>query len=264
MAKKNTAMGGDELKKKIAAYETRRKQRLDEAEKADTENNDTDGLTGVPPADANPQSATAEERVQLVKDRRDRRDQEGDPKTPEEMLGVIAQQDEDIGDLFEIVEGLLAKQDFDASCKDNAQPDAENEDEDKEDEDDKDGGGVTLKIQTDAMDAIVRDRLKLVRLGDSLNLDGLEDMKPLDIKKAVIKKVNPNMRLDGKGAGYINAAFDAAVASLGTGSGKDCNYQRRQMTARTDSRTPYTPTGKTGAAAARERMIERQQNGGNE
>jgi hypothetical protein len=270
MAKKS-AMGSEELKKTIAAYTARRKQRLDEAERddegknTDTVNNDTEGLTGVPPADANPQSATAEERVQLVKDRRDRRDQEGDPKTPEEMLGVIAQQDEDIGDLFEIVEELMAKTDYDAACKDGEKSDAENEDEDKEDEDETGGGGVTLKIQTDAMDAIVRERLKLGRIGDSLNLDGLEDMKPLDAKKAVVKKVNPTMRLDGKSKTYINAAFDAAVASLSsTGGGKDCNYQRKQMSNRTDSRTDFTPTGKTAASRARERMIERQQNGGNE
>ena len=282
---KNKTMGSDDLQKTIAAYNARRKQRLDEGEKEkklykiykeydeDSETNkdfdektkvykvyekDEDGLSGVP-KDGEPQKATAEEKVRLVKDRRDRRDQEGDPKTPEEMLGVIAQQDEDIGELFEIVEELMARADFDASCKD------ENKDADKEEDDDKEKGGVTLEIKTDAMDRIVRERLKLGRIGDSLNLDGLEDMKPLDAKKAVIKKVNPAMRLDGKSKTYIDAAFDAAVAQLNaSGGGKDCNYQRRQMASRMDSNVDYTPTGKTSAARARESMIERQQNGGTE
>lgn len=177
-------------------------------------------------------------------------------------MGVIAQQDEDINDLLEIVEELMAQKDFDKTVvKPN---EVENKDEDKIVDVGKGNGEVTLTIQTDAMDAIVRERLKLGRLGDSLNLDGLEDMNPLEAKKAIIKKVNPNMRLDGKGKIYINAAFDAAVAQLNTtGSGKDCNYQRRQMSNRTDG-SDFTPSGKTSAARARERMIERQQNGGNE
>ena len=260
---KNKGLGGAELKKTVAAFNARRKQRLDEAEQKDEEGSGseerTDILTGVPGAEADPQTATAEERVQLVKDRRDRRDQEGDPETPEELVGVIAQQDEDLNELLEVVEELMAQKDFDNACRDS---DEENDDEENEDEEEPGGGGVTLKIQTDAMDAIVRERLKLGRLGDQLNLDGLEDMKPLDAKKAVIKKVNPAMRLDGKGATYINAAFDAAVAQINaSGGGKDCNYQRRQMSNRMDSRD-YSPTGKTSAERARERMIERQQNGG--
>jgi hypothetical protein len=154
----------------------------------------------------------------------------------------------------------MAKSDFDSSKEDNAKCDEENDDED----DDDNGGGVSLTIQTDAMDRIVRERLKLGRIGDSLNLDGLEDMKPLDAMKAVIRKVNPNMRLDGKSKTYVRAAFDSAVAQIGTtGGGKDANYQRRQMSQRMDGVT-FTPSGKTEAARARERMIERQTNGGTE
>jgi hypothetical protein len=115
------------------------------------------------------------------------------------------------------------------------------------------------------MDAIVRERLKLGRLGDRLNLDGLEDLKPLDAKKAIIRKVNPNMRLDGKSAVYINAAFDSAVAQIGPSGGKDVNYQRKQMSnrMRTDS-DEFAPTGKTAASRARDKMINRMMNGGTE
>ena len=261
------ALSGDDLKKTIIAYNLRRKNRLDEVDRDNSEAKDhvdDEGLTGVPPVDAEPQSATAEERIRLIKDRRDRRDQEGNPKNSEEALACIAQMDEDIDSLFDVIEGLMAKSDFDSSSKDankdNAKPDGENEDEDPDEEE----KGVKLVIQTDAMDAVVRERLKLGRLGDSLNLDGLEDMNPLDAKKTIIKKVNPNMRLDGKGKAYINAAFDAAVAQLNTdGNRKDCNYQRRQMSGRLDG-SEFTPTGKTSAARARERMINKQMKGGNE
>ena len=270
---KGKGLSGDELKKTVAAYNARRKTRLDEAEPEEEkpendqmgEHEDTEGLTGVPGTEATPQSATAEERVKLVKDRRDRRDQEGDPDTPEASAGVIAQQDEDIGELIEVVEELMAQNDFTRTAEGDEDGKKENEDDDGDADDKGEGGGVTLKIQTDAMDKIVRERLKLGRLGDTLNLDGLEDMKPFEAKKAVIKKVNPGMRLDGKSKAYVNAAFDAAVAQLNTsGGGKDCNYQRRQMSNRTDGRGEYASTGKTSAQRARERMIEKQQNGGNE
>jgi hypothetical protein len=262
-------MDSEELKKSIAAYDARRKTRMDEAERAavtgtppgiEAPKTNTDDLVGVPPNGAAPQQATAEERVRLVKDRRDRRDQDGNPTTPEGAMGVIAAQDEDIGALLEIIEQLKAKSDFDSSL--SAPAPAPSIDE---------GigggggeGGVTLKINTDAMDALVRERLKLVRLGDTLNLDGLEDMAPLDAKRTIIKKVNPNMRLDGKGEAYINAAFDAAVASLPPDGGKDCNYQRKQMSSRMDGSADFTQYGKSSAALARERMIERQQKGGTE
>jgi len=263
MAKKaKGAMGSDELKKTVAAYNARRKQRLDDAgnggEKSegadadggDEKRDDAEMLSGVP-KDGEPQKATAEEKVRLVKDRRDRRDQEGDPESPEDLVGVIAQQDGDICDLLEVIEELTAKYDYDSAAKDAKKCD--------DDDDDDEKGGVTLEIKTDAMDRIVRERLKLGRLGDALNLDGLEDMKPLEAKKAVIRKVNPNMRLDGKGATYVNAAFDAAVAQLNGSGGKDVNYQRRQMASRADGRQGFAPSGKTSAALARERMIERQQ-----
>ena len=59
--------------------------------------------------------ATIEEQVQAVKDRRDRRDEAGDPKDTDEAMSVIAHQDEDLDILFDIIDTLLAKQDFDAA-----------------------------------------------------------------------------------------------------------------------------------------------------
>ena len=56
------------------------------------------------------------DKVQMVRDRRDRRDSAGDPGTTEEAMGVIAQQDEDIGTLLEVIETLQAEKDFGASA----------------------------------------------------------------------------------------------------------------------------------------------------
>ena len=60
--------------------------------------------------------------VEEVKARRDRRDEAGDPEDTEEAMSVIAHQDEDIDILFDIIDTLLAKQDFDA-----AEPEVEEE-----------------------------------------------------------------------------------------------------------------------------------------
>lgn len=85
--------------------------------------------------------------VEEVKARRDRRDEEGDPKDEEEAMSVIAHQDEDIDILFDIIDTLLAKQDFDAAEPEKEEeaaveteeeiPAEEEEEEIKEDELDK-------------------------------------------------------------------------------------------------------------------------------
>ena len=256
MAKNQTQNISEETKKSIEAYNARKKRRLDEKENGGFEEkakeNEDAAADGA--AESAESETTPEGRLQLLKDRRDRRDQEGTPETPDAALGVIAQQDEDIDELLEIIEALQAKSDFDNAAAPAAPAAAADEEPDEE----KSGeGGVTLKIQADAMDAIVRERLKLGRLGDKLNLDGLEDMKPADAKKAIIKKVNPSMRLDGKGAAYINAAFDIAVEQIN--AVKDTNYQRRQASGRMDGRdnNRAAPTGKTSAELARAKMINK-------
>jgi hypothetical protein len=263
------AMSSEELSKVLAAKQLLRKTHLDAAEfpaaAAEEETNEDSMLTGE--VESPEIAEKPADSIDFIRQRRDRRDEDGPPESLEEALAQILQQDEDIDALFDIVEELTAQKDFD-----NAMPEQEEKtDEDKEDEDEivdveKGKGEVTLTIQTDAMDAVVRERLKLGRLGDKLNLDGLEDMKPIDAKKAIVKKVNPNMRLDGKSSAYVNAAFDAAVAQIGTTGGwKDVGYQRKQMSNRTRTDgTDFAPTGKTAASRAREKMINRMMNGGTE
>lgn len=259
------ATNADEMKKSIVAYEARRKRRLDEAEedktKADNEpENKDDESEVVEEIKENSNTTlsdepTLAERVELIKDRRDRRDSDGNPDDPETAKGVIAQQDEDIEDLLEIVEELQAVADLAVSDKKDSE-----EAPDKEDEDDEPG---EKPMNADSVDAAVTERLKLVRIGDRLNLDGLEALRPLDAKKRIIKAVKPDLRLDGKGATYINTAFDIALQEFN--GRKDTDYQRKQMF------NFFNADGKTrranadgSAHSARERMIERMMNGGNE
>ena len=112
------------------------------------------------------------------------------------------------------------------------------------------------KMNADSMDRIVRERIKLGMIGKALNLDGLENMKVMKAKKAIIKAVRPSVNLDGKSTTYINAMFECAVQDVEKNTRKDTNYQRRQMFNK-DSRTASRKA--TGSEAARQRMIERRQ-----
>lgn len=185
--------------------------------------------------------------VQMVKDRRDRRDAEGDPADLNGAMGVIAQQDEDIDTLLGIIDCLKAG----GVGAADAAPAAENTDEgEAETDEDCDNPKVNADRKDSAED--FRELLRVVRIGDRLNMDGLEAMSVKNAKKAVLKKLKPALRLDGKSAAYVNAAFDMAVGDMKTR--KDTNYQRSQMT-RTDSKA--TPRSVGSAADARQKMIDR-------
>lgn len=55
---------------------------------------------------------TVEDKVKFVKDRRDIRDENGDPENCDEAMESIAEQDEDIDTLIDIIDTLLAERDF--------------------------------------------------------------------------------------------------------------------------------------------------------
>jgi len=255
---------------------------------------------------------TVEEKVQWVKDRRDRRDEEGDPEDEEEAMGIIANQDEDIDYLFDIIDTLLAERDMkkDECMKKDAEdeevveeekveeevipeeeetdadeeevevveeeeiPEDEATDADEEEEEiveeeeipeDEELDGFDdeipyveeedVPLNTDAVDAIVRQRIQLGMLGRKLNLDGLENLKPMAAKKRIIKAVRPGIRLDGKSKAYINAAYDCAVADI-KNMKKTTAYQKKQMFNK-DSATKKVVKSASSAEAARNRMIER-------
>lgn len=234
----------EEITRLVEEYKQRQAQRM--------ENTNPTADEGT-----NPDEQTTDEGekdpVQEVKDRRDRRDASGDCETMDEASGVIAQQDEDIQKLLDFIAQLQAKIDFDeASAEEEAKTDSEGETA----EANADGEEPQENpLNMDSIDAYVNQKIELIRLGDKLNLDGIETMKPMDAKKAIIKKVHPNIRLDGKDTAYINAMFDIAKESVG--KRKDVDYQRQQMF-RGDSAHNKPVDGQN---EARRRMIEKMDGG---
>lgn len=98
-------------------------------------------------------------------------------------------------------------------------------------------------------------RLSVCRIGDKLRMDGLEDKPVMDAKKAIVAKVFPEMRLDGKSEAYVEAAYDMAVGEVN--KRKDTSYQKRQMAA-VPARRADGQNNESMASSARQRMIERE------
>lgn len=250
----------EELAAAVEAYKQRRAERMGVGDSGTGEEPTPAAVADEDPA-AEPaaQDEGEQDMVQSVKDRRDRRDSEGDPQDLNGAMGVIAQQDEDIDTLLGVIDVLKAA----GTAADSAENEDEDENADGEEENtdgdgcQKDGEGEEPK--TDRKDRRAdaatefREMLRVVRVGDRLNMDGLETMSVKGAKKAILKKLKPTLRLDGKSAAYVNAAFDMAVGELNARKGT--NYQRQQMT-RQDSAAP--PKKAVGSAAdARQKMIER-------
>lgn len=254
------AMSPEELKNAIDKYRARKAERLFEVkEELDTDSDDftgeelthsveeektaVDGEVKETP-DGQNEGSTPADIAKIVKERRDRRDADDEPDDVESAMGVIAQQDEDIDMLLACLEKFLAEEDEDNHA---------GEEKNKNESDEK-----SESLNVDSADAIVRQRLSICRVGDKLNLDGLEDMSIKQAKKAIISKVLPNMRMDGKSDAYIDAMYDLAVNEANKRKG--VAYQKQQMT----SQMPKQRMDSTEslAASARKKMIERE--GGNE
>lgn len=228
----------EELAAAVEAFKKRRAERSGAA--ADG------GITAEPPAQT---AGTAEgeqpDAVQQVKDRRDRRDSEGDPADMPGAMGVIAQQDEDIDTLLGVIDVLKAA----GTTTDGAEGDCGGTQTDGDG--DEGNAAQDKKDRADSANDFC-ELLRVVRVGDRLNMDGLETMSVKDAKKAVLGKLKPTLHLDGKSAAYVNAAFDMAVSELK--ERKDTNYQRSQMM-HGDGKPPVKQTG--SASEARQRMIDR-------
>lgn len=253
----------EEMEKAIAEFKARKAARSGAGAPA------ADGGEGNPPAapatdgdpGATPPPAKQDEgsdpmqKVQAVKDRRDRRDMDGDPTDQQGAMATIAQMDEDLCTLLDVIDTLTAQKDFagdsGSGCEGNQDGDEPPAKEDGDDE--------GKPMNADSVDAMVRERVSLVRMGEKLNLDGLEDMSITDARKAIIKAVKPGMRLDGKSPAYIKAAFDMASDEVNS-MRKNTNFQRQQMfEGATQHRADSAPKG--GAMAHRQKMID-SQNGG--
>lgn len=250
------ALSPEEMEQAIAEYKARKAK---EAGAGDPPASDGEGATEEKPAaeEAEPAAEESgkspEEIAKMVKDRRDRRD--NNPEDVEGCKGVMAQQDEDIDMLLACLEKMLAEEKTDGSGE---EPPAAKEEPPAAAADNSDGSeDKSGSLNADSADEIFRQRLSICRVGDKLRMDGLENKSILDGKKAIIKKVLPDMRLDGKSAAYIDAMYDLAVNEVNKRKGTD--YQRQQM-AQNPAKHADSSENVSMAHAARERMIK----GGNE
>ena len=198
----------------------------------------------------------SEDLLASIRERKDRRDseQENGPENLDEANEVIKQQNEDIDALLD----MLDKKEEGGEQKDcgesnEDEDDDENADEDEsseegnEDDDDEDESGTSMNA--DSIDAIVRARTALIRIGEKYHIDGLEKASMKNAMLKVIAAASPNIRLDSESE--IKGAFKVAVAALA--ARKDTNDQRKQIASgmRMDSHF------KSESDAARDRMIKR-------
>lgn len=272
----------EELQKAIEEYKARRAAKPaattdgDEPVKEGTPATEptaptTDGEGTAPAAQENP---TVEDQVAEIKANRDRRDEEGEPKDVEAAKTVIADQDDDIGVLCDIIDTLLAQKEFDEgepTQEPTQEPDQEPAvkaadgegeciEQDSEDDDIPSSTPADEPLMNaDSIDAIVRQRIQLGMVGRSLNLDGLENMSIMQAKKAVITAVRPNMRLDGKSATFVNAAYEMATAEVTARGSSSVPAQKKQMFNK-DSRNAGVKETGDSSVDARQRMMDRLMN----
>lgn len=165
--------------------------------------------------------------------------------------------DDDMGKLIEAVKGLIAAIEGKANCSDPDPVTADAADgagcvsEDNDDSSDD----LSQSMNNDSADDF-HERLSICRIGDKIRLDGVENMPVMEAKKAIIKKVLPEMRLDGKSDAYVDAAYDMAVGEVNKRRGVE--YQRRQMAAVSAPAKRTDGVGTSMAASARQQMIERE------
>lgn len=181
-----------------------------------------------------------EEKIKIVRDRRDCRKDEDDPETLEEAKKQLEDRSKDIDILLDSIDELQALNDLQKEEK--KEPEAEEPEEDEN------------NLTTDSIDQRIRKRVELLRTADRLHLDGVDGLSNFEIKKKIIRAVNPSVRLDGKSKGYINYAYQYAVDNMT--ARKDVEYQRQQMSGKI--RKDSADCRATSAMAARERMIARE------
>lgn len=254
MSKRKDGLTPEEIAQLVEEYKKRKEQRMQGQQPDNQPAADSEGEENTP-ENQDEGEETAADPVQEVKENRDRRDAAGDCETMDEANGMIAQQDSDIQKLLDFIAQLQAKIDFDEASE------SETKAENNADEEGAEGASQEEKkeesVNMDSIDAIVSQKIELIRLGDKLHMDGIETMKPMDAKKAIIKKVNPNIRLDGKDKAYIDAMYDITKESIGKRKGVD--YQRQQMQMRGDGmeKGARKAPDAQSAAAKRAGMIAR-------
>lgn len=241
----------EELEEAIALFKAQRAGNADEGETEEAPKMDADDI------------------VSGVRERKDRRDSEEEQMDAEE---VIAEQESDIEALLNVIDELQAANDMSAADEgdvpdnmdggDNPDPDNADGDDFGENMDEDDAGKQVNMDEIDkAVSRRLRDYLDVCRIADRLNLDGVENMSLLEARKKVVKAVSPKLNLDGKSDSYINAAYD--IAKQNAAGRKKVNDQRRQMMGKAERNYDSADSDVvSSAAAAREKMIARRENGG--
>ena len=123
----DAVLSDEEFQKAVEEYKKNR------AAKADAE--DEEKVVGAE-VEVQPEGefGDIEKKVAEVKERRDRRDEQGDPKDTDEAMGIIAHQDEDLETLFNLIDTLLAKLNFDAAEEEKVEEEVVEEVPEEDDE----------------------------------------------------------------------------------------------------------------------------------
>lgn len=158
---------------------------------------------------------------------------------------------------FQAITKLLAKTDADASALAKVKDDLTKAVA-KADQLEADNKELTNTLDTatspDGIKTAVKKRVELQQKADTiLGADHdlkLDDATDLDIKRAVIMKVSPDAKLDGKDESYISARFDQAVESFKPETKRDALNVVRAA----GNNTQKTDADEDPVASARDRM----------
>lgn len=218
MNDKEETLSPEELKEAIASYKESKgtledKKKHEESDKVNEGKNDVDKDVD---SDDKEETVTDEGEGKSVYDLLDKVKE--NRKSIEEGSGnftaeeIIKKQEEDIDTLLACVEKVLSEKTVEQDENSETTPTDKKE---------------KSTVNADEADAIFRQRLSICRVGDKLNLDGLEEKSIIDGKKAIIAKVLPDMRLDGKSDTFVDACYELAINEVKKHKG--VSYQRSQM-----------------------------------
>ena len=188
----------EELQKAIADYKKRRANRIEgqkDDDAAPPADDDTTKTTAETDGDDAPAGADDQKNaVQAVKDRRDRRDEDGDPKDKDAALGVIAQQDADMDILFDIIDTLLAERDMKTSAADGEGCDPEDPNTDADDEENKPASALAaVNGDEDEDEDLTSDEDDDEEVNADEDDDDVPSTNEGDIGSAVVKEPTSNM-----------------------------------------------------------------------
>ena len=193
-----------------------------------------------------------EETVDEVEFEEDEDEEEDEEVFEDEIEDEEPDDEEDEDEDEEEVEE--SEEEFDEDEDDDFEEEEDFEDEEEIERKDKkrcdNDRSLSKNLNLDSVDKYIARKIDVCRTGDLLNLRGLEKMKLMDARKAVVKRMNPGIRLDGKSDSYINGLYQSARNQAMKARRTDA--QRKAIF----NNDGVELTNKTGAELARERMIK--------